>query len=254
MYFLSGLSNVEVKRFLRKKSELQTAQSIKVQNSEQEQQNIDCGSVSSANNSFKFPIKPPPLLFGGIEFQRYHTYKRPWEQKKIGWIPNASSVRSKFMNECLPKCYKAFYHTCKSPRDFVKQFHSEGRRQYDTHQCITKLSLRIDAILSNHDPAAVGKILNDDGYILIPSDQIIVRTNIQKIAVLQEAIKGKNQAIKENLDGLFTKCGKLKHGQVLLFPRNPYISLVNSLYEMLQRNPVVFRFLNAEIDLSHSQK
>ena len=117
------------------------------------------------------------------------------------------------MNECLPKCYKAFYHTCKSPHDFVKQFHNEGRRQYDAHQRISKLSLRIDAILSNRDPGAAGKILNDDEYILTPSDQIILRTNMQKIAVLQEAIEVEDRAIKDNLDGLFTKSGKLKHGK-----------------------------------------
>ena len=209
MYFLSGLSNVEVKRFLRKKSEVHTTQS-KVHNSEQTQQSIDCGSVSSADSSSN---KSTVLHFGGIEFQREHTDKQLWKKTKFGWIPNASSVRAKFMNECLPKCYKAFYHTCKSPRDFAKQFHSEGRRQYDTHQRILKLSSRIDAILSNRDPGAAGKILNDDEYILIPSDQIILRNNIQKIAVLQAAIEGEDQAIKKNLDGLFTKSGKLKHGK-----------------------------------------
>ena len=79
-----------------------------------------------------------------------------------------------------PKMLQSILPHLQNPCNFVKQFHSEGSRHYDTHQHITKLSLRIDAILSNHDPAAVGKILNDDGYILIPSHQIIVRTNIQK--------------------------------------------------------------------------
>lgn len=78
--YLFVFSNVEVKRFLRKKSELQTtqSQSIKLQNSEQEQQTIDCGSVSSADSSSNFSSTPSPLRFGGIEFQREHTDKRPW--------------------------------------------------------------------------------------------------------------------------------------------------------------------------------
>ncbi len=95
----------------------------------------------------------------------------------------------------------------------MKQFHSEGRRQYDIHQRISKLSLHIDAILSNRDPGAAGKFLNDDEYTLVPSDQIILRANMQKILVLQEAIESEDQAIKDNLDGLFTASGKLKHGK-----------------------------------------
>ncbi len=60
---------------------------------------------------------------------------------------------------------------------------------------------------------AAGKILNDDEYTLIPSDKIILRANMQKNLVLQEAIESKDQTIKDNLDGLFTKSGKLKHGK-----------------------------------------
>ena len=73
--------------------------------------------------------------------------------------------------------------------------------------------MRIDAILNNRDPGAAGKILNDDEYTLIPSDKIILRANMQNILVLQEAIESKDQTIKDNLDGLFTKSGKLKHGK-----------------------------------------
>ena len=65
--------------------------------------------------------------------------------------------------------------------------------------------MHIDAILSNHDTGAAGKILNDDEYILTPSDQVILRTNMKKIV--------EDRAIKDNLDGLFTKSGKLKHGK-----------------------------------------
>lgn len=72
------------------------------------------------------------------------------------------------------------------------------------------LPLHIDAILSNYNPAAVEKILNDDGYIVIPSDQIILRTLIQKIEVLREAIKSEDQAIREDLDGLFCQIRKIK--------------------------------------------
>ena len=73
MYFLSGLLNVEVKCFLRKKSELQTTQSIKVQNSEQEQQNIDCGSVVQTIH-LTFQVSLPLYFLVELNFKRnIHT-------------------------------------------------------------------------------------------------------------------------------------------------------------------------------------
>ena len=96
--------------------------------------------------------------FGGIEFQRPSNKNvRPWEQTKYGWISNPKTDRAKLMNEVLPKFYKAFYSKCKDAREFVKLFHCEGRRQYESHQHVSKISATVDAILSNRNPGAAGK-------------------------------------------------------------------------------------------------
>ena len=77
------------------------------------------------------------------------------------------------MNEVLPKLYEACYGKCKDAREFVKLFHSEGRRQYESHQHVLKLSSTVDAILSNTNPGVAGKFF-DEQYVYIPSDQLIL--------------------------------------------------------------------------------
>ena len=52
----------------------------------------------------------------------------------------------------------------------------EGRRQYDIQEQVSKITSRIDAILSTSNPAA-GKFYTTD-YVLVPADQLILRANI----------------------------------------------------------------------------
>ena len=82
--------------------------------------------------------------------------------------------RAKLMNEVLPKFYKACYSNCKDAREFVKLFHCEGRRQYESHQHVSKISTTVDIILSNRNPGAAGTFF-DEQYVHIPSDQLILR-------------------------------------------------------------------------------
>ena len=120
--------------------------------------------------------------------------------------------RAKFMNEVLPNFYKACYSKCKNTREFVKLFHSEGRRQYESHQRVSKLSSTVDAILSNMNPAAAGKFF-DEQYVHIPSDKLILRENILKLVKVREQVEKEEQDIKGHLSSLYTKSGKLKDGK-----------------------------------------
>ena len=71
----------------------------------------------------------------------------------------------------------------------------------------------IDSVLNTKDPGAAGKIYDDD-YVLIPSDQIILRTNIQKLSELKENILKEEKNVKGHLNSLFaTKSGKLIPGK-----------------------------------------
>jgi hypothetical protein len=120
--------------------------------------------------------------------------------------------RAKFMNEVLPNRNKACYSKCKNTREIVKLFHSEGRYQYESHQHVSKLSSTVDAILSNMNLAAAGKFF-DEQYVHIPSDQLILRENIQKLVKVCEQVEKEEQDIKGYLSSPYTKSGKRKDGK-----------------------------------------
>ena len=89
-----------------------------------------------------------------------------------GYQTQKRTDRAKLMNEVLPKFYKACHSKCKDAREFVKLFHCEGRRQYESHQHVSKISTTVDTILPN--PGAAGKFFVEQ-YVHIPSDQLILR-------------------------------------------------------------------------------
>ena len=64
---------------------------------------------------------------------------------------------------------------------------AEGRRQYDSEEQVSKITSRIDAILSTNNPGAAGKF-HTTGYVLVPADQLILRANIMKLSELLENI------------------------------------------------------------------
>ena len=97
---VTGLSNVEVKRFIRKKGELKWNKGGSIQGEKPSEPS------SSATGKSQ---KSQKLQFGSIQFQRSSADQKPWEQKKFGWMPHPASKRTKFKNDCLPKCYKSFY-------------------------------------------------------------------------------------------------------------------------------------------------
>ena len=74
----------------------------------------------------------------------------------------------------------------------MKLFHSEGRRQYESHERVSKLSSTVDAILSNTNPAAAGKFF-DEQYVHIPSDQLILRENMQSLLKYKNKLRRKSK-------------------------------------------------------------
>ena len=133
-------------------------------------------------------------------------------------MPHPASRRAKFKNDCLPKCYKLFYGVkCSNPRDFVRLFHDEWRRQYGIQEHVSKITSRIDAILSTSNPCAAGKFYMAN-YVLVPADKLILRANITKHSKLLESISDMDTSIKAHLNTLFhSKTGKLVRGEGRVF-------------------------------------
>ena len=129
-----------------------------------------------------------------------------------GYQTQKRTDRAKLMNKVLPKFYKACYSKCKDAREFVKLFHCEGRRQYESHQHVSKISTTVDTILSNRNLGAAGTFF-DEQYVHIPSDQLILKRNIQKLVKVQEEVEKEEQDIKDHLNSLYSKSDKLKDGK-----------------------------------------
>ena len=106
--------------------------------------------------------------------------KNPWQDKKMGWIPNAKTERAIFVNKLLPLYYESMFKFCRNSREFVGLFHAEGRWQWDTQSQVTRLEGRISAVLNCNNPAAAGKYFEED-YILTSSDQTVLRSNLSLI-------------------------------------------------------------------------
>ena len=75
----------------------------------------------------------------------------------------------------------------------------EGRRQYDIQEQVSKITPRIDAILSTNNPGAAGKFYTTD-YVVVPADQLILRANIMKFSELLENISDMDRRIKAHLN------------------------------------------------------
>ena len=65
--------------------------------------------------------------------------------------------------------------------------YDEGRRQCDIQEQVSKITSRIDKILSTNNPGAAGKFYTTD-YVLVPADQLILWVNIMKLSELLENI------------------------------------------------------------------
>ena len=66
--------------------------------------------------------------------------------------------------------------------------------------------------MSSSNPAAAGKFY-DDNYVIVKSDQIIIRSNIKTMVDLQKNIRQEHMDTKEHPNSLFAKNGNLKQRQ-----------------------------------------
>ena len=192
-----GLSKVEIKRYFRKKEEL-------LHSTDKQQANEIKKSQPVEHKSFQ-------IKFGQFTFQQPVSQQSPWKDKKFGWIPNATTARAMFMNNLLPSYYKSMFKFCKNAREFVVCFHSEGRWQWDTQSHITKLEDRISAVLNANNPAAAGKYFEED-YILTPSDQTVLRSNLSQLKDVRECNKQLEENLKKHFAGHFSKSEKVLAG------------------------------------------
>ena len=65
--------------------------------------------------------------------------------------------------------------------------YDEGRRQYDIQEQVSKITSRIDTILSTNNPGAGGKFYTTDD-VLVPADKLMLWANIMKLSELLENI------------------------------------------------------------------
>ncbi len=115
------------------------------------------------------------------------------------------------MNKLLPLYYESMFKFCRNSREFVGLFHAEGRWQWDTQSQVTKLEGRISAVLNPNNPAAAGKYFEED-YILIPSDQTVLRNNLSLMKDIKECNRKQEEALKQRFSGHFSKSGKVLSG------------------------------------------
>ena len=83
---------------------------------------------------------------------------------------------------------------------------------YDSRQNIFKFVSRLKSVMSSSNPAAPGKFYYDN-YVIVKSDQIIIRSNIKTMVELQKNIQQEHMDTKQHLNSLFAKNGNLKQGQ-----------------------------------------
>ena len=89
----------------------------------------------------------------------------------------------------------------------------EGRRQYDIQERVSKITSRIDAILSTNNRRAARKFYMTD-HVLVPADLLILKANIMKLSELLENISDMDRRIKAHLYTLFhPKTGNLIRGE-----------------------------------------
>ena len=65
--------------------------------------------------------------------------------------------------------------------------------------------------MSSSNPAAAEKFY-DDNYVIVKSDQIIIRSNIKTMVDLQKNIQQEHMDTKEHVNSLFAKNENLKQG------------------------------------------
>ena len=115
-------------------------------------------------------------------------------------------------DEVLPTFYASQWKFAKNQKDFVKKFHSEGRRQYEIRKNVLRVSQRLENVCNEKNPASAGKFF-DSNYKLKPKDATVLRNNIKTVEEIQLCAKKVRQGIAKEDALLFSKTThKLKTG------------------------------------------
>ena len=144
-----------------------------------------CPEVFDAKPGPSKDVKPKSFL----NFTTNSKDFEPWKEKKFGWIPNATTSRAIYMNNLLPDFYKCCFKVSLNAKDFVVQFHAEGKRQYNAKQTFIELRDTFNNSIRNvKDLSSIGKNY-DPEYSLGPSDIGTIKHNKDRIKQLYQ--KGK---------------------------------------------------------------
>ncbi|XP_070561524.1 probable ATP-dependent helicase PF08_0048 [Ptychodera flava] len=138
--------------------------------------------------------------------------KKPWESTTFGWQPHPKTERALFMNDILPDVYKSKFKWCKNSKDFVKLFHSEGRREYDLKKKVEALAKKVAGIQNKNDPSSTGQLLQEN-HVLKPGDSVILGQNEDKIKKLKKDTEEMIETVKDIDNKNFTKTQKLITGK-----------------------------------------
>ena len=184
--------------------------------------------MGTSNNN-----NPKVLRVGSVTFNRCDADENsPWENKTLGWIPNATTKRARFMNSILPLYYKSMHPFCKNAREFVKRFHNEGRHEYDTEGAVERLEKRTDNIMNPKNAAAAGKYFCED-YVLTQADIPTFENNLKMVQDIQISIQKLEKDVKEQLCTHYTKGGKLISGHV--YPKSFDEKIIGKLTKVRER-------------------
>ena len=124
--------------------------------------------------------------------------------------------------------------------------YDEGRRQYDIQEQVSKITSRIDTILSTNNPGAAGKFYTTN-YVLVPADQLILRANIMKLSELPENISDMDRSIKAHLNTLFhSKTGNLIRGEE--YSKSFDEDVITTLDEAKETANSELKYLNEKLD------
>ena len=122
----------------------------------------------------------------------------------------------------------------------------EGRRQCDIQEQVSKITSRIDKILSTNNPGAAGKFYTTD-YVLVPADQLILWVNIMKLSELLENISDMDWRIKAPLNTLFhSRTGNLIRGEE--YSNRLMKMLLQGLMKLKKRVNSELKYLNEKLD------
>jgi len=139
---------------------------------------------------------------------------QPWKEKKFGFLPHPKTERATFLNDkVLPKFFESEWKWCRSATDFVKQYHTEGRRQYDLYKNLELLRYNIQQILNQNIQGSAGSLFAEE-KVLNPNDNQSITFNKRRLEEMEEKVEKIRSSLQKEDGQLFTKNGKIISGEL----------------------------------------